>query len=179
MKTARLLSALVAAILPWACADAPATAPPVHTTVAADAYTAGVEKVSITGTMVALSDGPPVRVIVTPSGNCRYWDFEGFAQFEGDVQGPVTFHRQLNTPCDGSHPRGSGLVEGSLTWNGRSGPVLGQWTTNCKPDDSPDGVACDGTMNFRGSDGLDGVQIHTKWGPGYWPFSYTGTVISN
>jgi hypothetical protein len=30
----------------------------------------------------------------------------------------------------------------------------------------------------RGSDGLDGVQFHFKWGPGWYPFSYTGTAFA-
>ena len=34
-------------------------------------------------------------------------------------------------------------------------------------------------MNARGSDGLEGVQFHIKWGPGWYPFPYTGTVIAH
>jgi hypothetical protein len=68
--------------------------------------------------------------------------------------------------------------EGEVTWNGRTGTISGQFTTNCKPDASqPLGVSCDGTMNARGTGDLEGVQFHTKWGPGWYPFSYTGTAF--
>ncbi len=178
MKTATLFSALVAAMIPLACQEAAPTAPPAHATAAATANATGMEMFAISGTVGYVSDGAPVRVLVTPGGICRYWDFEGTGVYEGDVQGLVLYHRQVNIRCDGGRLLGSGLVEGNLTWNGRSGPVTGEWTTNCKPDDSLMGIACDGTMNFRGSGGLEGVQIHTKWGPGWWPFPYTGTVFS-
>jgi hypothetical protein len=71
-----------------------------------------------------------------------------------------------------------GPFEGEVTWNGRTGTISGQLTTNCKPDASqPLGVSGDGTMNARGTGDLEGVQFHTKWGPGWYPFSYTGTAF--
>ncbi len=141
---------------------------------------AGMIKQTITGTLQsAPGDVPPGRALTTPSGICHWWDVPVFTYFEGDVEGPVTFHEQEHFRCDFSRLTGSGPFQGQVTWNGRSGIMSGQWTTNCKPDASqPLLISCDGTMNARGSDGLDGVQFHFKWGPGWYPFPYTGTAFS-
>ena len=74
---------------------------------------------------------------------------------------------------------GSGPFEADVVWQGRTGKISGQWTTNCKADaTSPAGISCDGSMNARGSGGLEGVQFHFKWGPGWYPFPYSGTAFA-
>jgi hypothetical protein len=140
---------------------------------------AGTRKVAISGTIDLLGGTPPGRTLLTPSGRCHFWDAPVVTQFRGDVSGTVTFNEQLHAPCDFSDLVGSGPFEGEVTWNGHSGLISGQWTTNCDADPSqPIGLSCDGVMNARGSGGLEGVQFHFKWGPGWYPFSYTGTAFS-
>jgi len=136
-------------------------------------------KEPINGTIQFLAAAPPGRSVITPTGHCHFWDSPAFTHFDGDVEGMVTFNEQLHAPCDFSHIAGSGPMEGQVIWRGRAGTISGQWTTNCKADVAqPTGVSCDGTMNARGSGGLDGVQFHFKWGPGWYPFSYDGTAFS-
>ena len=144
------------------------------------ASSSGVSKTSITGTIGQLGVGVPGRQIITPSGRCHFRDWPVYNEFHGDVAGAVTFHEKANTPCDFSDFVGSGPFGGEVTWNGRTGTIAGQWTTNCEPAPSlPLGLSCAGTMNARGSGGLDGVQFHFRWGPGWYPFAYTGTAFSN
>jgi hypothetical protein len=38
------------------------------------------------------------------------------------------------------------------------------------------GLSCDGVMNARGSGDLEGVHFKFNWGPGWFPFAYSGTV---
>jgi hypothetical protein len=136
-------------------------------------------KQSISGTISFGAGGPLAGFRMTPSGNCFFYNAQVFNHFEGDLVGPVTFYENERAPCDFSHLTGSGPFVAQVTWNGQSGTISGQWTTNCKPDATqPIGLSCDGTMNGRGSDGLDGVQFHFKWGPGWYPFSYTGTAFA-
>jgi hypothetical protein len=142
--------------------------------------TAGAGKSAISGTISQLGLGTPDRQIITPSGHCRFWGFENYSVFQGDVSGPVTFHEQINGPCDLSTLSGQGPFDAQVTWNDRSGTIAGMWTTNCKADASrPSGLSCDGTMNARGSGGLEGVDFHFKWGPGWFPFDYSGTVFAH
>ena len=146
-----------------------------------DAVTAAaaVEKTPISGTLGYLSEAGPGRSVVTPSDMCHLWDFPVYDYFYGDVEGPVTFYEQGHGPCDFSHLAGSGPFEGEVVWQGREGKISGQWTTNCKPAPaSAVGISCDGTMNARGSGGLEGVQFHFKWGPGFYPFPYSGTAFA-
>jgi hypothetical protein len=140
---------------------------------------AGMKKAPISGLLQSAGGGTPGGVFETPSGICHFWDLPVYTYYEGSLEGPVTFLENIhNKWCDYSHLVCSGPFEGAVTWNGRSGTISGQWTTNCKPDDSqPLGVACDGTMNARGSGGLEGVKFHMKWGPGWYPFPYTGTAF--
>jgi hypothetical protein len=120
----------------------------------------------------------PTRTVITPSGMCHFWGRTVFTELSGSIVGPVAFHERQHFKCDFSRFVGSGPFEGEVTWNGRSGTISGQWTTNCKPDDSqPLGISCDGTMNARGSGGLEGVKFHMKWGPGWYPFPYAGTAF--
>ena len=143
------------------------------------ANVAGPKMQSISGTVQFVGRGVPGRILMTPSDRCHFWDTPVFTNFGGDVTGSVTFHVSLRAPCDFSHVNGSGPFDGEVTWNGRSGIMSGQWTTNCIADPAqPIGISCDGTMNARGSGGLEGVHFHFTWGPGFFPFSYTGTVFS-
>jgi hypothetical protein len=140
-----------------------------------------MEKTPISGMVAAAGSTPPGRVVITPSGRCHFWDLPVFTMFTGDVEGgPVTYNEQIHRRCDArDNMVASAPVEGEVTWNGRTGIVSGHFTTLCKPDASqPVGVSCDGTMNLRGSGGLEGVQFHMKWGPGWYPFPYTGTAFS-
>jgi hypothetical protein len=140
---------------------------------------AAVVKQPITGTISFVAGGSVAGFRMTPSGRCFFLNAQVFDHFEGDVVGPVTFYEDQRAPCDFSHLTGSGPMVAQVTWNGQAGTISGQWTTNCKADASqPIGLSCDGTMNARGSDGLDGVQFHFKWGPGWYPFPYTGTALA-
>jgi len=144
------------------------------------AASSAVVKEPIAGIISFVGSGSLGGFRMTPSGQCFFLNAEVIAHFEGDVVGPVTFDENERAPCDFYHLTGSGPFVAQVTWNGRSGTIAGQWTTNCKPDSSqPIGLSCDGTMNARGSDGLDGVQLHFKWGPGWYPFPYTGTAFSD
>jgi hypothetical protein len=117
----------------------------------------------------------------TPSGICHIWDLPVYGYFDGDVEGDVVVHEDQNaTVCDWStgHLIGRGPFEANVTLfppDGPSGTISGMWTTNCKRV-AEGGLSCDGTMNGRGSEGLEGFHFHFKWGPGWWPFDYSGTV---
>ena len=138
---------------------------------------AGMKKEAISGTIETLGGGEPGRTLTTPSGMCHVWDMPALSNMTGSIEGLGTFFEQQHFRCDFSHLVGSGPYEGEVTWNGRSGTISGQWTTNCKPDASqPLGISCDGTMNIRGSGDLAGVKFHMKWGPGWFPFPYSGTA---
>lgn len=139
---------------------------------------AGVQKQAISGTIGLLGVLPPERSRMTPSGMCHAWEVDEFTMFDGDLQGPVTFHASSHQRCDGTHLVASGPFDGDMTFNGRAGTISGMWETNCKIDESIGGLSCDGTMNARGAGGLDGVQFHFTWGPGWFPFPYSGTAFS-
>lgn len=163
-----------------ACSD-PAGLPGSHALRAPTTGAASAQvRQSISGTISLLGGGALGDFRMTPSGNCFFLNQEVLDHFEGDVVGPVTFHENQRAPCDFSHLTGNGPFTAQVTWDGRTGTITGEWTTNCKADASqPIGLSCDGTMNARGSDGLDGVQLHFKWGPGWYPFPYTGTAFSD
>jgi hypothetical protein len=149
-------------------------------TVPTTGSSAAVVKQPISGTISSIGGGPIAGFRMTPSGNCFFYNAQVINHFEGDLVGPATFYENERAPCDFSHLTGSGPMVAQLTWNGQTGTVSGQWTTNCKADATqPIGLSCDGTMSVRGSGGLDGVQFHFKWGPGWYPFNYTGTAFSN
>lgn len=170
-----------------ACADGPTelktppqTATSLSTVTAFDVASAEAKKEPISGSIAFLGGPPPARFFATPSGRCNYWDWPGVTQFSGDVSGTVTFDEQVHAPCNLTDLVGSGPFSGQVTWNGRTGAISGQWTTNCNADASqPVGLSCDGTMNARGSGDLEGVQFHFKWGPGWYPFPYIGTAFSD
>jgi hypothetical protein len=144
----------------------------------ASAVTASKEAIS--GTITNSVPGIPARVLVTPSGRCHFFGWPNVTEFTGDVSGSVTFDEHINAPCDLSDVVGNGPISGQVTWNGRSGSISGEWTTNCNPDASQViGLSCDGVMNARGSGDLEGVHFKFTWGPGWYPFPYSGTASSN
>lgn len=138
-----------------------------------------VIKTPIAGTLDFMSQDAPGRTVRTLRDICHVWELPVHDYFAGDVEGPVTFLEQGHGPCDYSRLSGSGPFEADVVWNGRAGKISGQWTTNCKPEPSSAmGISCDGIMNARGSGGLEGVQFHFEWGPGFYPFPYRGTAFS-
>jgi len=137
-------------------------------------------KTQITGTITNSVPGIPARVLQTPSGRCHYYGWPNATQFTGDVSGAVTFEEHVNAPCNLTDLVANGPISGTVTWNGRTGGISGEWTTNCNPDASqPFGLSCDGVMNARGSGDLEGVHFKFNWGPGWFPFSYSGTASSD
>ena len=186
MKTRAPLLVLTIGTMVAACDSEPLGTTPDRASRAGDAASgvaasvAASGKSPISGTVWFVGAGAPGRTLATPSGMCGVWDQDVFALDQGDLAGPVTFHEMEHYVCDLSHLTGSGPFDGEVTWNGRSGTITGQWETNCKPDASqPIGLSCDGTMNARGSGGLEGVQFHMNWGPGWYPFPYTGVAIEH
>lgn len=183
MRTAWFMGAIVGGVVALACE---ATPPTIATRTAAHpgnpgfVTSLGMDTEPINGLIHLLNNGPPGGIHMTPGGQCHLTDVPGYTHFDGDVVGSVIFHRRvLNRPCDGGHMTSSGPFDGEVTWKGISGTVSGQWTTSCMADPSqPTGLSCDGTMNARGFGGLEGVQFHFKWGPGWFPFPYTGTSFA-
>lgn len=185
MKATVLLGA-IAGVVTLACGDRAPLGPTPDEALAAEVEAAGatniatnaagVQKEAISGMIQLVGIAPPERMLITPSDMCHTWDLPELGYFEGDVQGPVTFHVAVHGPCDFSHIAGSGPLDAAVTFRGRSGNIAGQWTTNCMIGGS--GISCDGTMIARGTGDLEGVQFHFTWGPGWWPFPYTGTAFS-
>ncbi len=138
----------------------------------------GIQQTAISGTIELLAMDPTARVIMTPSGMCQMFGTEEHMYIDGDMKGPITFHAKDHTTCDFTHLTGDGPFDAEVTFEGRTGTMSGQWTTNCKFDPAIANLSCDGTMNGRGSGGLEGMQFHIKWGPGYSPWSFTGTMFS-
>lgn len=140
----------------------------------------GAGKETISGTIEFVGVLPPARLDQTKSGRCHYFDSPELTQFTGDVSGAVTFYEQLEVPCGFSDIVASAPFGGEVTWHGRTGIISGQWATNCITDASvpPLGLSCAGKMNARGTGELEGVQFHFTWGPGWFPFPYTGTAIT-
>jgi hypothetical protein len=137
-------------------------------------------KDAISGTITNSVPGFPARVVVTPSGRCHFFGYPNVTLFTGDVSGTVTFEEHVNAPCDLTDVVGNGPISGVVIWNGRTGSISGEWTTNCTPDASQVvGLSCDGVMNVRGSGGLEGVHFKFNWGPGWFPFPYSGTASSD
>ena len=131
------------------------------------AASSAVVKQAIAGTLSFVGGGPLAGFRMTPSGRCFFLNAQVFDHFEGDVVGPVTFYEDQRAPCDFSRLTGSGPFVAQVTWNGLTGTIAGQWTTNCKADASqPIGLSCDGTMNARGSDEGSTASSSTSAGPG-------------
>jgi hypothetical protein len=137
-------------------------------------------KSPISGTITNSVPGVPASVHQTPSGRCQFRAWPNVTEFTGDVAGTVTFLEKVNAPCDISDIVASGPFSGQVTWNGRTGTISGEWTTNCVPDASqPFGLSCGGVMTARGSGELEGIHFKFNWGPGWFPFPYSGTASSD
>src|SRR4051794_13509009 len=93
-----------------------------------------VVKQPIAGTISFGGVGSVAGFRVTPSGQCFFLGVDTNDQLEGDVVGSITFHENERGPCDLSHLTGNGPFVAQVTWNGISGTLTGEWTTNCKPD---------------------------------------------
>jgi hypothetical protein len=172
----RYLSLALLPLLVVACTDQDPVAPD-----AAPLFSvAGPHKMPISGEtgINGLPTGPEY-IHATPSGICHYWDYAFGFYYDGDLVGDVVFHENQNRLCDGTgHLVGRGPFEGEVTWNGRTGTISGMWTANCKPIEGI--LSCGGTMNARGSGGLEGVHFHIEWGPSLLtelPFTYTGEAF--
>ena len=181
MRATAWLGRAAGVVVMIACADTPVMAPtpggaPARSVVVAQSF--GMQKTAISGTLALVGITAPERLITTPSGFCHRFGVREFTEYSGDITGSVTFEADGKGTCDLTHLRSSGPVEGQVTFQGMSGGIVGHWETNCMMDASFGGLSCDGTMNFRGSGGLEGVQFHLKWGPGWFPFSYTGTAFT-
>jgi hypothetical protein len=137
-------------------------------------------KTAINGAVTNSVPGVPATSFQS-ANRCHFWGWPNVTQFTGDVSGTVTFEERVNAPCNFSDNVASGPISGdNITWNGRTGSISGQWTTNCNPDASqPLGLSCDGVMNARGSGGLEGVHFKFNWGPGWFPFPYSGTASTD
>jgi len=179
MKTMALAAAT--AVVALACADNTPTSTPTRTAApraALAANVAGTQKTPISGTLQIVGVDPPTRTLVTPSDMCRQWKVAEHTVYSGDVQGSVTYIANTKGDCSLTHLVVAGSFGGQVTFQGRSGEMAGHWETNCKFDPALGTLSCDGESNARGSGGLEGVQFHIKWGPGWWPFSYSGTAFS-
>jgi hypothetical protein len=149
-------------------------------TAAFSAASSGAKTSPISGAIDFVGGEPAARFFATPSGRCHFFGVPTVTQFSGDVSGTVTFDEKFNAPCDFNNLVASGPFSGHVTWNDRTGLMSGQWNTNCVHDASqPVGLSCDGVMNARGSGDLEGVHFHFVWGPGWYPFPYSGTAFSD
>jgi len=171
---------LVAGLVASACGGASPTAPEtavVETAASGEQmiFTASrVTKFPIAGTIAYDGEDEPGRELIDCDGKYHFWDGPVHTIFDGDVSGKVTFQEKGIIKPDGSGVF-SGPFEGTVTWNDTSGTISGQFATNCKVDSST-GISCDGVLNARGSGGLEGVRFKFVWGPGFYPFPYTGTA---
>jgi hypothetical protein len=179
MKTTCLVAAAAGAIA-LACGEHVPVSPnrTASPRAALAANTAGTEKTPISGTLQIVGVDPPTRTFVTSSDRCHQWNVAEHTVYSGDLQGSVTYIGNPKFDCSLTHLVVAGTFGGQVTFQGRSGELAGIWETNCKLDPALGSLSCDGESNARGSGGLDGVQFHIKWGPGWWPFSYSGTAFS-
>ena len=121
---------------------------------------------------------PPTRTLVTPSDRCHIWNVAEYTVYSGDLQGSVTYISNPKGNCALTQFTVAGTFGGQVTFQGRSGEMAGIWETNCKFDPALGTTSCDGVSNARGSGGLEGVQFHIKWGPGFSSFPYNGMAFS-
>lgn len=179
MRSPRFAVVVAAAVL-LACTDSAPVAPfpssgPALTRIANSG--SGVQKNAIAGAIALVSLDPPTRSMETPSGMCRSWNVLEHTRYSGDVVGDVTYVANTKGDCAFNHLVVSGTFGGRVTYQGRTGDIAGQWETNCKFDAALGSLSCGGISNARGSGGLEGIQFHIRWGPGWWPFSYSGTAF--
>jgi len=179
--TYRLVVAIVAAVVVVGCADGGAPVAPLRSAMPLQLGIAnagsGTQKTAISGTIALNVVDPPTRFRQTPSEVCHLLGVLEHTTYSGDIAGEVTYVANAKLDCATTHLRSSGSFGGHVTYQGRTGDIVGHWETNCKFDEALGTLSCDGISNARGSGGLEGVQFHIAWGPGWWPFKYTGTAF--
>lgn len=144
------------------------------------AYSAGMTAVSISGTIGLAGGGPPGNVLITPSAVCHLFDLPVVNYFDGDVEGFVTFHEKIHDmKCDGSKLVISGPFEGEVTWSGRTGSVQGRFKIDCTGGEGGPPTCVTKLMSGRGVGDLEGVLFRFEPEPGWFPFTYSGTVLSH
>lgn len=67
------------------------------------AQSLGMRKTPVNGTIQLLGLGAPEQVLATPSGNRENLDLLEYAEFTGDIAGPVTLHSYAKLTCDATH----------------------------------------------------------------------------
>ena len=184
MHARRLLLPILVLLAAVGCDQRPPTGPE-HDSLEASGETglyassAGMTAASVSGSIGIAGGGPPGDVLVTPSGVCHLFDMPVVNQFTGDVEGLATFHEQLHDMwCDGTMLIISGPFEGEFTWNGLTGPVEGRFKIDCRSDGTPPPTCVTKVMKARGSGDLEGVLFQFDVQPGWFPFDYSGRVLS-
>lgn len=140
------------------------------------ASSAGVTASTVSGTIGIAGGGPPGDVLLTPSGVLHLFDMPVLNHFTGDVEGFVTFYEQLHDM--GTMLVISGSLEGEVTWNGLTGPIEGHFKIDCRIEGGPPPTCVTKVMTARGSGDLEGVLFQFDVQPGWFPFDYTGRVLS-
>lgn len=126
----------------------------------------------------------PGTPLVTPSGVVHEVGSIAGLWYSGDVSGSVTCTYSPNTITT----VGDSLLlvarcstAGTLTWDGRTGPVTGTANIRCLAGFPYEVFSCDGTGMFHGSGELGGVTIRMTSVQGLFPsmapFSYEGFAI--
>lgn len=185
MKRTALLAAVAAGLVALACGGAAPTAvdqpAPVAVTQDDGTVTASAGgKIPISGSFDYAGGGSPSREFTSPGGIIHFFEAPVYTSWTGDLTGDIAFIESANVLKDPNYKVAyRGPFEGQVTWNQRSGSVSGMWHTVCQVADTPAGYTCGGTFEAHGSGGLQGVQFHILWGPGLYPFTYTGFAIDN
>lgn len=171
-----------------ACDQAPPAAPETLSPAPVPfAAARGVTKAHIEGWIAVGPTEGPAGMVPTPSGQCHFSEYPSENAFTGDLQGTVTFDRDVfNVPCSFDAEEGplnfSGPLHGTVTYDGRTGEIRGQGWGHCGYDPSTlIHYSCGGVTNAFGVRGgeLEGVRFHYRWGPGWFPFPYSGTASSH
>jgi hypothetical protein len=184
MKRVLSLAAVAAGLVALACGGAGPTAvvqpAPVAVNEEGGTVTASSGgKIPIVGQIVGdCNDLPPSREFVTPGGIDHFFEWPICTTLAGDVASVAGQHMWFTE--SGAFLRNGkavfhGPFAGDVTWMGQTGQISGTWHTLCET-----GVpTCGGTFEAQGSGALEGVKFHFVWGPGWYPFDYTGFAIDN
>lgn len=132
----------------------------------------GASQYPISGTIEFVGFLPPESVKITPGGTVHLRNFLGFQEIHGDVEGEFTFLQNANVNRN-TNGAAHGPVEASVTWNGLTGTLSGNFA----------GSALNGwftgTWVLHGAGELDGYKFRFSYeGPSGGPFDYTGTVVA-
>ena len=99
----------------------------------------------------------------------------------GDHQGTVTArYRHQVISADGMHMQAQAFGEGTITWNGRTGPVTVVSTPQCWALVPFEVFHCSGMNVMHGSGDLEGVTFRSTWGglfPSMEGFTYQGFAL--